>query len=163
MYGLENLCIRYTVVNAGAINGITNLEAWLNDIASHIQPMILEMALNLAQGYTKENDPIYGDRKPGSRFGKAVVEVWRRHNLPWNEKENTKSDPAAEFETALGWLNEWNFTPEKKKIHMPKKIRMWMEVASLLVTEDMIEDFLPWNYVEKESLTLAPPPEPTPD
>ena len=162
MYGLENLCIRYTVVNAGAINGITNLEAWLNDIASHIQPMILEMALNLAQGYTKENDPIYGDRKPGSRFGKAVVEVWRRHNLPWNEKENTKSDPAAEFETALGWLNEWNFTPDKK-LHMPKKIRMWMEVASLLVTEDMIEDFLPWNYVEKESLTLAPPPEPSPD
>jgi hypothetical protein len=46
---------------------------------------------------------------------------------------------------------------------MPKKIRMWMEVASLLVTEDMIEDFLPWNYVEKESLTLAPPPEPSPD
>ena len=97
----------------------------------------------------------------GGNF-QAAVEVWRRHNLPWNEKENTKSDPAAEFETALGWLNEWNFTPDKK-LHMPKKIRMWMEVASLLVTEDMIEDFLPWNYVEKESLTLAPPPEPSPD
>ena len=90
--------------------------------------------IKVASGTCQENDPIYGDRKPGSRFGKAVVEVCKKHHLPWNDKENTKSDPAAEFETALEWLNEWNFTPEKK-IHMPKKIRMWMEVASLLVTE----------------------------
>lgn len=34
-------------------------------------------------------------------------------------------------------------------------------VASLLVTEDMIEDFTPWNYVEKEE-SLASPPEPSP-
>ena len=157
MQGLENLCIRYTVVNAGAINGITNLEAWLNDIAAHVQPMILGMALNLAQGYTRKNDPIYGDRTADSRFGKAVVKVWRRYNLPWNDnRDNTSSDCTAEFEKALDWLKEWDFNPDGN-LHMPKRIRMWMEVASLLVTEDMIKDYLPWNYVEKESLSLAPP------
>ena len=69
---------------------------------------------------------------------------------------NTSSDCTAEFEKALDWLKEWDFNPDGN-LHMPKRIRMWMEVASLLVTEDMIKDYLPWNYVEKESLSLAPP------
>ena len=40
---------------------------------------------------------------------------------------------------------------------MPKKIRLWMEVASRLVNEDMIKEWLPWNYVEVAG--LLPPDE----
>ena len=206
MRGLENLCIRYSVVNAGHINGITNIEYWLNDIAAHLQPMILEMALNLASGYHKDNDPIYGDRSENSDFGKAVVAVWEKYGSPRPEdkskKDNPEAEPATEaqakpedeskpktkakvkvkkakaqasaapeaeseteaavpklsdYETALNWLGEWDFNPDNEKHHMPKKIRLWMEVASRLVNEDMIKEWLPWNYVEVAG--LLPPDE----
>ena len=204
MRGLENLCIRYTVVNAAHINGITNIEYWLNDIASHLQPMILEMALNLASGYHRDNDPIYGDRSENSDFGKAVVAVWEKYGSPRPEDKSKKDNPEAEqatesqakpedeskpktkakvkkskaqasaapeagseteaavpklsdFETALNWLGEWDFNPDNEKHHMPKKIRLWMEVASRLLNEDMIKEWLPWNYVEVAG--LLPPDE----
>ena len=205
MCGLENLCIRYTVVNAAHINGITNIEYWLNDIASHLQPMILEIALNLASGYHRDNDPIYGDRSENSDFGKAVVAVWKKYGSPRPEDKSKKDNPEAEateaqtkpedesnpktkakvkkdkakaqasaaakaeseteaavpkvsdYETALNWLGEWDFNPDNEKHHMPKKIRLWMEVASRLLNEDMIKEWLPWNYVEKAG--LLPPDE----
>ncbi len=183
MQGLENLCIRYSVVNAAHINGITNIEYWLNDIAAHLQPMILEMALNLASGYHKDNDPIYGDRSGNSDFGKAVVAVWEKYGSPRPEDKSRKDTPEAEpvteaqasaaakaeseteaavpklsdYETALNWLGEWDFNPDNEKHHMPKKIRLWMEVASRLLNEDMIKEWLPWNYVEKAG--LLPPDE----
>ena len=95
MHVLENLCIRYSVVNAGHINGITNIEYWLNDIASHLQPMILEMALNLASGYHRDNDPIYGDRSENSDFSKAVVAVWEKYGSPRPEDKSKKDNPEA--------------------------------------------------------------------
>ena len=63
----------------------------------------------------------------------------------------------SECETALNWLGEWDFNPDNEKHHMPKKIRLWMEVASRLVNEDMIKEWLPWNYVEVAG--LLPPDE----
>ena len=88
-----------------------------------------------------------------------MIRLKPRHSAAAKAGAETKTavPKLSDYETALNWLGEWDFNPDNEKHHMPKKIRLWMEVAFRLLNEDMIKEWLPWNYVEKTG--LLPPDE----
>ena len=80
----------------------------------------------------------------------ATATAWNTIDVEWTVSSNGNG-----YE--VKYSTNPDFNPDNELHHMPKKIRLWMEVASRLLNEDMIKEWLPWNYVEVAG--LLPPDE----